>query len=58
MAAARERTPKESEETVVRSASVVSQESMVSSSDEGMGPLEIFLRDKLDSLNGEGLEKF
>ena len=35
-----------------------SQESLLSSCDEGSEGLEKLLRDKLDSLSGEGLERF
>ena len=43
---AREQTPKEHEETIVKSTSIVSQECLLSSSDIGSGGLEKFLRDK------------
>ena len=56
VAAASEPIPIQIEETVVKSASFVSQESLLSSSDEGSGSLERFLPEKLDSLNGDGFE--
>ena len=55
--AGKETMVEETGDTNKESVSIGSQECLLSSSDEGSEGLEKFLRDKLDSFSGEGLEK-
>ena len=54
---AKESTVGQTEDTNKERVVVGGQESLLSASDEGSEGLEQLLRDKLDSLNGEGLER-
>ena len=56
-AGVKESTVRESEDTNEERVIVGSQECLLSSSDEGSGGLEKFLRNKLDSLSGEEFER-
>ena len=47
----------ETEDTHKKSVVVGDQECLLSCSDEGSEGLEMFLRDKLDSFSGEGLNR-
>ena len=57
MTGAKESTVRETEDRNKERAIFGSQECLLLSSDEGSEGLEKFLRDKLDSLSGEGLKR-
>ena len=48
---------KDDEDVFTENIRLASQECLLSSSDEGSGALEIFLRERLDALSGQSLEK-
>ena len=58
VAGGKEATVGETEVTNNECLIVSSQECLLSSSDEGVEGLEKFLRDELDSISGEGLDRF